>query len=103
MNGLVKPEYGPGLPAIARGLSRGRLLVVAALLALVVAAVVAALRVRSGDDVDHRLRIGTVAGALAVPAGGAASLTVPGLQRGTYPVLVDGRETGAVIRVADEG
>ena len=46
MNGLVKPEYGPGLPAIARGLSRGRLLVAAAVLALVVTAVVAALSVR---------------------------------------------------------
>jgi len=38
-----------------------------------------------------------------VPAGGSARRTVAGLQRGTYAILVDGRSTDAVIRVADDG
>lgn len=61
------------------------------------------LRVRSSDGEAHAVRLATVAGtALEVPAGGTATRSVPGLAKGAYALLVDGSDSGAVLRVGVE-
>jgi len=61
------------------------------------------LKLRSADGAAHSVRVATVVGQFAVPASGTATRQLDGLQPGTYGVLVDGRSTGAVIRVGDTG
>lgn len=61
------------------------------------------LTLRSRDGAAHSVRIATVPGQFEVPASGVSAREVDGLQPGTYAVLVDGRSTDAVLRVATGG
>lgn len=61
------------------------------------------LTLRSGDGDAHRVTLRTRAPAsYDVPAGGTATQLADGLPAGTYAILVDGRESGGSLRVADE-
>lgn len=61
------------------------------------------LRVKSSDGKPHTVRVATVAGsALEVPASGTATRSFSGLAKGTYALLVDGRDSGAVLRAGAE-
>jgi hypothetical protein len=40
---------------------------------------------------------------LAVPAGGQASVTVPGLKRGRWELSVDGHPAGAIVAGSEPG
>jgi hypothetical protein len=52
----------------------------------------------SGDGRAHRVLLGTpTRHTLSVPAGGRASVTVPGLRTGRYRISVDGVARGALV------
>jgi hypothetical protein len=67
--------------------------------ALTVPAFVAVgLTIASGDGHSHQVVIRTPsARTVAVPAGGHATVRLPGTRAGTYPVSVDGHTAGSLV------
>jgi hypothetical protein len=62
------------------------------------------LEVRSRDDRPHTILLAAPrTEILAVPPGGRASLTVPGLQRGRWELSVDGHPAGAIVAGSHPG
>ena len=62
------------------------------------------LAVRSRDGRPHTILLAAPrTEVLAVPAGGQASVTVPGLQRGRWELSVDGRPAGAIVAGSEPG
>jgi hypothetical protein len=62
------------------------------------------LAVTSGDNRAHRARLALRRPlALAVPAGGTVRRRLPGLPRGRYAVLVDGRRAGLLVTGVEPG
>jgi hypothetical protein len=62
------------------------------------------LEVRSVDGRPHTILLAAPrAEVLAVPAGGQASVTVPGLKRGRWELSVDGRPAGAIVAGSEPG
>jgi hypothetical protein len=61
------------------------------------------LTVVSGDGQTHHVVIQTpVARPVTVPAGGHATVRLPGTRAGTYPVTIDGKPAGSLV-VGGEG
>jgi hypothetical protein len=58
----------------------------------------------SDDGASHTLTLstGNTRYSLAIPAGGRAAKTVPGLKEGEYRVTVDGRQSAARLKVGGE-
>lgn len=62
------------------------------------------LSVRADDGRAHRIEVRTPQPAvLEVAAGGRAAVRIDGLRAGRYPVLVDGREAGALVAGGEVG
>jgi hypothetical protein len=62
------------------------------------------LTIASGDGHSHHVVIRTpVARSVSVPAGGHASVLLPGTRAGRYAVMVDGRAGGSLLVGAEGG
>ncbi len=60
--------------------------------------------VSDNDGQAHRLVIRTpTPHVLMVPAGGHASVLIPGLRAGQYPITVDGNQRGALLIGGEPG